>query len=166
MKKTAMAGVVLTAMFLYSSAYAQDPVAAEAKQDVAPSVAPPAKMQVPQADVIKGQGQYAATQLKILASIYGSDPTGSASREAFTKGWAPVQYGWSSPTHGWPARGANIGESLAMLFAQVRAAKDGCPSFEGACQESALKYGRAMSAKIMSARNPGVELDNQVSLLD
>lgn len=115
------------------------------------------------AEVVKAQGVFAATQLKVLAAIYGSDPSGAASREAIDNGWAPVNRNYASPQHGWPARGPSLGESIEPLLAQAHAASAGCQGYEDACQAKSMAWARLGTKRIKAAKNPGAELAKVVA---
>lgn len=115
--------------------------------------------------VVKAQGQYAMAQLKSFAAIFGADPSGGFSREAFSKGWAPVNRRYSSPTNGWPARGPSLGESIESLFAQARAAQLACKELEGSCQIEAAAWAKKSAERVKIAKNPGVELARTVDQL-
>lgn len=115
--------------------------------------------------VVKAQGQHAMVQLRSVAAIFGADPSGGFSREAFSKGWAPVSLGYASPTHGWPARGPSLGESIEPLLAQARAAQLACKELEGSCQAGAAAWARQRAARVKMAKNPGAELASVVGQL-
>lgn len=119
-----------------------------------------------QQSVVKAQADYALIQLKVLSGFMGSDPSGLASREAIEKGWAPVNRGFASPSHGWPARGASLGESIEPLLAQARAGAQGCKELEGACQKSAQNWAKEGMSRIKHAKNPGVEFAKVVDLVE
>lgn len=116
-----------------------------------------------EASIVKGQGAYAMAQLSVLAAIYGSDPSGKASKEAFDNGWAPVSRSYASPQSGWPARGPSLRESIEPLLAQAYAAKAACSSIEGHCQDAAAKKAKGAARVILSSKNPGHALAEAVS---
>jgi hypothetical protein len=116
-----------------------------------------------EASIVRGQGNYAMAQLSVLAAIYGSDPSGKASKEAFDNGWAPVSRGYASPQSGWPARGPSLRESIEPLLAQAYAAKAACQTVEGPCQDAAAKKAKVEAGLILSSKNPGRALSQAVS---
>lgn len=115
--------------------------------------------------IVKAQGVHAGVQLKVMAAFMGADPSGLASREAIEKGWAPVNRGYASPTHGWPARGPSLGESIEPLFAQARAAQLGCKELEGTCQARAAAWAKEGGRSVRAAKNPGREFARLVQTL-
>lgn len=118
------------------------------------------------ADVVRAQGVFAVSQLKVFAAIYGADPTGAASREALDNGWAPVDRGHASPQGGWPARGPSLGESIETLLAQAQAGRSSCSGYEDECQAKALAWARAQAKRVKGAKNPGAELAKVVAGLE
>ena len=118
-----------------------------------------------EASIVKAQGNLAMVQLQALSYIYSADPSGKFSTEAFNHGWAPVSLAYASPTHGWPARGPSLSESIEPLFAQSLASKNNCEHLEGPCQDQASALAKKIAKKILSSRNPGKELLSQVSSL-
>lgn len=116
-----------------------------------------------QADVVQAQGRYASAELAALAAVFGADPSGGASREAFEKGMAPAMLSWSSPVQGWPARGPSLRESIEPLLAMRAAAKMGCERLEGPCQAKAAAAAKAAAKKVLDAKNPGAELAAQAA---
>lgn len=120
---------------------------------------------VPQPEIVQAQGRYAMVQLTALAAVYGADPSGKASREAFDNGWAPVRLGWSSPSHNWPARGPSLKESIEPLLAQAHAAKMSCETFEGPCQNEAARVAKLQARAILKDKNPGARLAAEVGRL-
>lgn len=130
------------------------------------SLAQAQNVSMPQASaIVQAQGQMAMVQLQALAAVYSADPSGKASKEAFENGWAPVNKGYSSPSHGWPARGPSLSESVEPLFAQALAAKWGCADLEGPCQNKAGAQAAKIAKKVLGSKNPGGELGSQVSSL-
>lgn len=116
-----------------------------------------------EASIVKGQGAYAMAQLSVLAAIYGRDPSGKASKEAFDNAWAPVSRAYASPQSGWPARGPSLRESIEPLLAQAYAAKAECARIEGQCQDEAAKKAKGAAREILSNKNPGRALAEAVS---
>lgn len=113
--------------------------------------------------IVQAQGQYALSELQAISAIYGGDPSGSVSREAFENGWAPANLGYVSPRQGWPARGPTLGESIQPLLANVKAWRMDCQTNDGPCAKRALRWSKARSQEILSSPNPGKMLSQVVA---
>lgn len=110
-----------------------------------------------EAAVVQAQGRFAAAQLQSLAMIFGHAPA-SVAREAFASGNAAIAWRHYSPALRGVSRGPTLSESIAPLLANVRAARDECPSVEGPCQDRAWTWAKERAEQIRRSVHPGKAL--------